>query len=75
MGGRSYNNGTAVETMISIVIGFGFYCDEMSIERNITKWKSNQCERTIVNLAKNCGKILSETVFPNEVNAAEFLTS
>jgi hypothetical protein len=35
-GGRSYNNGTAVETMISIVIGFGFYCDEMSIERNIT---------------------------------------
>jgi hypothetical protein len=47
----------------------------MSIERNIIKRKSNQCERTMVNLAKNCREILSDTVFPNEVNAAEFLTS
>jgi len=44
----------------------------MSIERNVIKRKSNQCERTIVNLAINCRKILSDTVFPNEVNAAEF---
>lgn len=53
-----------------------FCCDEMSIERNIIKkeiksmWKDHS--QSSNKLQKNSFR---DTVFPNEVNAAEFLTS
>ena len=47
----------------------------MSIERNIIKKEIKSMWKDHSQSSKNCRKILSETVFPTEVNAAEFLTS